>query len=108
MISREIGARRLEGVLLGSLGAYHDRLGQKKKAIEYYEQVLVISRDNEIGDRGLEGNTLKLLGYIYDSLGQTEKGIGLLEQALRIGEEIKDAEMIRQATEGLKHLRAAP
>jgi tetratricopeptide (TPR) repeat protein len=57
-----------------------------EKAIEYYEQALVIAR--EIGDRGGEGAWLGNLGSAYSDLGQVEKAIEYHEQALVISREI--------------------
>ena len=45
---------------LGNLGIAYSDLGEPRKAIEYYEQALKISRD--IGDRRGEGNRLGNLG----------------------------------------------
>ena len=71
--------------------------------IGYYEQRLVIAR--EIGDRQGEGIVLGNLGLAYAGLGQVEKAIGLLEQSLRIGEEIKDPEIVRVSQAQLDRLR---
>ena len=48
------------GAHLGNLGKAYAALGEVRRAIEYYEQALVISR--EIGDRRGEGNDLGNLG----------------------------------------------
>ena len=53
MIHREIGDRRGEGDVLGNLGRAFTALDEPKKAIQFYEQALVIAR--EIGDRFGEG-----------------------------------------------------
>jgi tetratricopeptide (TPR) repeat protein len=44
MISKEIGDRRSEGIWLGNLGNVFSYLGEVEKAIEYYEQALVIGK----------------------------------------------------------------
>ena len=67
--------------------AYAD-LGETRKAIEYYEQALTISR--EIGDRRGEGADLGNLGLAYADLGETRKAIEYYEQALAIAREIGD------------------
>ena len=74
-----------------------------EKAIGFYEQQLVIVR--EIGDRRGEGAALGNLGLAYAALGQTERAIGLLEQALRIGQEIKDPQIIGIASQSLERWR---
>ncbi len=63
-------------------------MGETRKAIEYYEQALKISR--EIGDRRNEGNWLGNLGLAYADLGETRKAIEYYEQALKISREIGD------------------
>ncbi|MBW2637871.1 MAG: tetratricopeptide repeat protein, partial [Deltaproteobacteria bacterium] len=74
--------------VLGNLGNAYGDIGQVEKAIEYYEQALVISK--EIGDRQGEGNHLGNLGNAYINLGQVEKAIEYYEQALVISKEIGD------------------
>ena len=59
-----------------------------RRAIEYYEQALVISR--EIGDRRGEGNDLGNLGMAYADLGEVRRAIEYYEQALVISREIGD------------------
>ena len=68
--------------MLGNLGLAYRLLGQKVRAIEHYEQALVIFRD--VGDRHDEAMKLKDVGLVYDDLGQTEKSIELVEAAVRI------------------------
>ena len=82
MIAREIGDRRGEGNALGNLGIAYADLGEPRRAIDLYEQQLVIVR--EIGDRRGEGNALGYLGMAYYSLGETRRAIDLYEQQLVI------------------------
>ena len=77
-----------EGASLGNLGLAYDSLGEYRKAIEYHEQSLEISR--EIGDRSGEGTSLGNLGLAYDSLGEYRKAIEYHEQYLEISREIGD------------------
>ena len=88
MIVREIGDRRGEGTALGNLGAAYADLGETRRAIELYEQQLVIVR--EIGDRRGEGTALGNLGTAYADLGETRRAIELYEQRLVIAREIGD------------------
>jgi hypothetical protein len=76
------------GLLLGTIGLAHHRLGQAEQAIGFYEQALMIHR--EIGNRGGEGRALGNLGNAYADLGQVEKAIGFYEQDLAIAREIGD------------------
>jgi tetratricopeptide (TPR) repeat protein len=83
-----LGDRSEEGADLGNLGNSYMDLGQVEKAIEYYEQALVISQ--KIGDRRGEGADYGNLGIAYNNLGQVEKAIEYYEQALVIAREIGD------------------
>ena len=65
---RKIGDRQGEGNALGNLGIAYAELGEVQKAIGYYEQALVISR--EIGDRQGKGSHLGNLGNAYVRLGE--------------------------------------
>ena len=58
--ARQIGDKGAEEVHLGNLGLAYADLGEVRRAIEYYEQGLVIHR--ELGDRRGEGNDLGNLG----------------------------------------------
>ena len=71
-------------------------LGEPRKAIEFYEQALKISR--EIGDRRGEGNHLFNMSLSLQALGQQEKAIPLAKSALAIFEQIESphAETVRQ------------
>jgi len=86
--ARQIGERGTAGVHLGNLGAAYYRLGEVRRAIEYYEQALKIYR--EIGDQRAEGATLGNLGLAYADLGEVRRAIEYHEQALEIDREIGD------------------
>ena len=83
--------RHGEGGALGNLGNAHADLGEIDKAIDYYEQRIVIAR--EIGDRRGEGAALGNLGNAYAALGETDKAIDYHEQQLVITREIGDRRM---------------
>ena len=80
-----LGSLKTHGNVLGSLGLAYSRLGQIKRAIEYYKGALAISR--EIGDRRGEGNRLGNLGNAYRNLGQIKRAIEYYEGALVIARE---------------------
>ena len=75
-------------IVLGNIGNAYRNLGQVEKALEYYEQALVISR--EIYDMRNEGVWIENLGIAYSDLGQVEKALEYYEQALMIAKEIGD------------------
>jgi tetratricopeptide (TPR) repeat protein len=92
--------RRGEGDSLGSLGSAYADLGEARRAIEYYEAALAISREIcatstegspewTAGRRG-ERNRLGNLGNAYADLGQARRAIECHEQALAISREIGD------------------
>jgi len=86
--SRITGHRGAEGDALGNLGLAYKNLGDARKAIEFYEQALLIDRDT--GNRRGEGATLGNLGNAYADLGDARKAIEFYEQALVIDREIGD------------------
>jgi tetratricopeptide (TPR) repeat protein len=75
-----------QALLYSYLASTLSTLGQKPKALEYYEQALRIWR--EVGDRAGEGTTLNSLGAVYDALGQKSKALEYYEQALQISKEV--------------------
>ena len=81
-------ARYDEAEFLNRLGLAYADLGDPRKAIEHYEQALMISR--EIGDRRGEGNNLGSLGLAYSDLGEMRLAIEYYEQALMISRKIGD------------------
>ncbi len=85
---RVLRDRQGEGAFLSNLGSTYIALGQVEKAIEFYEQALLIS--HEIEYRQGEGADLGNLGLAYGTLGQVEKAIEFYQQALAISHEIGD------------------
>ena len=81
------------------MGIAYYNLGEYRKAIEYHEQSLEISR--EIGDRQGEGISLGNLGIAYDILGEKEKACGLWKEAVDILESIESpyANVFRESLE---------
>ena len=55
----------------------------------------------------LTGRLLGTVGLAHGNLGEVEKAIGLLEQALRIGQEIKDPQIVRIVSARLEKLRGS-
>jgi tetratricopeptide (TPR) repeat protein len=78
----------LQQTSTGNLGTALSRLGQFRRAIDFYEQALAIARDR--GDRSGEGAWLGNLGAAYGSLRESRRAIDLLEQALVINREVGD------------------
>jgi tetratricopeptide (TPR) repeat protein len=80
--------KKYHGTTLGNIGTAYIRLGEIRKAIEYYENALKISK--EIGDKHIEGNSLGNLGNAYSQLGEARKAITYYEQAWEISLESRD------------------
>ncbi|MCL4268560.1 MAG: tetratricopeptide repeat protein, partial [Anaerolineales bacterium] len=101
-IAREIGDRRGEGNALGNLGNAYYALGDAKKAIEFYEQALVI--DREIGDRRGEALGSWNLGLAYEKEGDLTKAINAMQICVDFEREIghPDAEQDAQRVEEIK------
>jgi len=78
----------LEQASLGNLANGYAALGETRRAIDLYEQALVIARD--LGDRRGEEVHLGNLGLCYADLGETRRAIDYHEQALVIDREIDD------------------
>ncbi|CAH3184240.1 unnamed protein product [Porites lobata] len=71
-----------------ALGIAYHNLGDFRKAIEYHERHLRISK--EVGDRAGEGIAYCNLGNAYDSLGDFQKAIEYHERHLKISKEVGD------------------
>ena len=71
-----------------ALGIAYHRLGDFRKAIEYHERHLKISK--EVKDRAGEGSAYGNLGNAYYSLGDFQKAIECHEQHLKISKEVGD------------------
>ena len=54
----------------------YDGLGERQRALEYYQQALPILR--EVGDRAGEATTLNNIGAVYDGLGDRAAALELL------------------------------
>ncbi|MFM6404835.1 MAG: tetratricopeptide repeat protein, partial [Microcystis sp.] len=66
----------------------YDDLGEKQKALDYYNQALPIRR--AVGDRGGEATTLNNIGRVYDALGEKQKALDYYNQALPIRRAVGD------------------
>jgi tetratricopeptide (TPR) repeat protein len=71
-----------------NIGAVYDGLGDRQRALEYYQQALPIAR--EVGDRAGEAATLNNIGGVYDGLGDRQRALECYQQALPIQREVGD------------------
>ena len=63
-----------------ALGKIYTDLGKKKKALDYFNQSLVIR--NAMGDRAGEAGILHNIGSVYDDLGEMYRALGYYNQSL--------------------------
>ena len=87
LLYRAVGDRRVEAITLTGIGRVYDALGEKQKALDFYNQALPIYR--AVGDsealrrnRGGEAITLNNIGGVYDDLGEKQKALDYYNQAL--------------------------
>jgi CHAT domain-containing protein/tetratricopeptide (TPR) repeat protein len=73
---------------LNNIGFLYSALGQKPKALAYYEKALPIRK--AVGDRAGEATTLNNIGGVYDDLGQNQKALNYLEEVLPIIQAVGD------------------
>jgi tetratricopeptide (TPR) repeat protein len=85
---RESDKPKIKGDALNWSGLAHDNLGGYDKALNYYQQSLLIRQ--EIGDRSGEGTTLNNISQIFKARGDYETALGYLKQSLLIRQEIGD------------------
>ncbi|HEY9605720.1 MAG TPA: tetratricopeptide repeat protein [Allocoleopsis sp.] len=77
-----------ETALLNSLGNAYFDLGEMRKALEYYNQALSVSRSEK--QPFYEATTLSQIGRVYFQSGQTQKALDFYHQALEIQRIQKD------------------
>jgi tetratricopeptide (TPR) repeat protein len=103
ILAKEDKDLRNESQTLLNLGSTYFSLGQSEKAIRFFEERLNLTR--ELEDRRGEGQVMSNLGLAFADLGQIDKAIGYLEQSQRIGQAIKDQQIIKITTTHLQRLR---
>jgi len=104
--ARKLENKQYKGYHLGNLGLAYADLGDAKKAIEFYEQQLVIVR--EIGDRRGEAFGSWNLGQAYEKEGDLEKAVQYMQVCVDFEREIghpdaeKDAAAVDEIRKRLK------
>jgi tetratricopeptide (TPR) repeat protein len=77
-----------EGALLNSLGSVYFDLGERQKALEYFNQALMLFRAEK--QRWYEAITLSSIGNLYFNSGETQLSLDSYKQALAIQQAEKD------------------
>ncbi len=85
-LARKLESRRLEGLVLGNLGALHHNKGRMEEARACYDAALAIHR--EVGDRRFEGIALGNLGVLHGNQGRMEEARASYDAALGIHREV--------------------
>ena len=83
-----MGDRGGEATTLNNIGGVYSALGDKRKALDFYEQALPLRR--QVGDRGGEATTLNNIGGVYSALGDKRKALDSYEQALPLLHQVGD------------------
>jgi tetratricopeptide (TPR) repeat protein len=78
----------LEAVTLNNIGAVYESLGEKQKALDYYNQSLPIRR--AVGDKHGEAFTLNNIGNVYNYLAEKQKALDYYSQALTLRRAVGD------------------
>jgi CHAT domain-containing protein/Tfp pilus assembly protein PilF len=96
ILYRQAGDKRSEAASLFLLGNVYNKLGEKQKALEFYNQALPLYR--AVGDRGGEANALKYIGWVYDDLDEKQKALDYYQQALQLaralGERVRESSIL--------------
>ena len=82
LYTKDINKSLEEALTLLGIGRVYDLLGEKPKALDYYNQALSISQ--AINNRELEATVLNNIGLVYYSLGEKQKALNYYNQALTI------------------------
>ncbi|MEG4079422.1 CHAT domain-containing protein [Microcoleus sp. Pol8_D6] len=77
---REAGDNRGQALSLYGLGRVYSALGEKQKALEYYNQSLPLSRITDA--LALDANILNNIGGVYSQLGEQQKALEYYNQSL--------------------------
>jgi len=77
---RAVEDSRKEAVTLSNIGYIYSALGEKQKALDYYNQSLPLSRAT--GDKAGEATTLNNIGRVYSDLGEKQKALDYYNQSL--------------------------
>ncbi len=95
-LARQTKDRRGEATILNNLGLIYNSVGQPQRALEFYQQALLIIREvndsleERLRQRTGEAVTLNNIGLVYYNIGQPQRALEFFQQALPIRREIGD------------------
>jgi CHAT domain-containing protein len=87
-LRRATGDKAGEATTLNNIGGVYKDLGEKQKALEFYNQSLPLSRAT--GDKATEAGTLNNIGLVYDALGEKQKALEFYNQSLPLSRATRD------------------
>lgn len=85
-IRQSLNDVRSSALILDILAATHNQLGEKQTALEYFQQVLTIRRN----DPGDEAATLHNIGVVHSELGDKRQALQHFERALFLWRQVRD------------------
>ena len=83
-----MGDRSQEATTLNNIGQVYDDLGEKQKALDYYQQALPLSQT--VGDHAGEAVSLHNIGFVYHALGEKQKALDYYQQSLSLQKAVGD------------------
>jgi len=86
--SRYLYDQKREGLFLAELGGFYSALGEKAKALQYYEEALPLYQF--LSDRPGEATVRNNIGLAYSTIGETTKALQYYEQAQTLRRAIGD------------------
>ena len=89
LLYRALGDPYGEATILDNIGGVYSDLGEKQKALVFYNQALPIFR--AVGDRSWEAIILDNIGGVYSDLGEKQNALVFYNQALPIRRAVGDA-----------------
>jgi len=90
---RGVGDRFWEAFALHYSGRASWKLGERQKALEYYN--LSLSLNRAVGDRASEANTLNNIGLVYNDLGERQKALEYFNLSLPLLRAVGDSALAR-------------
>ena len=81
-VSQSLQDQKQQARFLNELGGVYSALGEKAKALEYYNQALPIMQ--AVGDRSSEAAILNNMGLVYSALGDKSQALDYYNQVLSI------------------------
>lgn len=78
----------MEAVTLLGIGRVYDALGEKKQALDYFQQALPLSR--AVGDRAGEAVTLHNIGSLLADQNQPQLAIIFYKQSVNVYETLRE------------------